>query len=80
MTQDPVVLDSVMIMLPPSRLATWLAKVFAAKKAKGEEVPPEFERWLKRVQDHRQGITTEFDVLTDDEWKEIGSYLRRAQK
>jgi hypothetical protein len=78
--KQSIATDTLSIILPPSQLVTWLAKVFEAKKAKGEEVPAEFERWLKRVQDHRQGITTEFDVLTDDEWKEIGSYLKRATK
>ena len=62
MSENPVAIDSIMIMLPPSRLAGWLTRVFAAKEVKGEVVPLEFIRWLERMDRIRLGITTELSV------------------
>ena len=80
MSKNPVAIDSIMIMLPPSRLAGWLTRVFAAKEVKGEVVPLEFIRWLERMERIRLGITTELSVLTDDEWRAINRYLNEVKE
>lgn len=80
MSENPVAIDSIMIMLPPSRLAGWLTRVFAAKEVKGEVVPLEFIRWLERMERIRLGITTELSVLTDDEWRAINRYLNEVKE
>ena len=80
MSENPVAIDSIMIMLPPSRLAGWLTRVFAAKEVKGEVVPPEFIKWLERMERIRLGITTELSVLTDDEWRAINRYLNEVKE
>ncbi len=75
MKASPVVMDTLTILCPPTRLMAWLRKVFDAKHGKGEEVPPEFERWLRRWVAIRDGLTTEISVLTPDEWQAIRDYL-----
>ena len=80
MSENPVAIDSIMIMLPPSRLAGWLTRVFAAKEVKGEVVPLEFIRWLERMERIRLGITTELSVLADDEWRAINRYLNEVKE
>ena len=71
----PAAVDAIVIMTPPTRLMGWLIKVFAAKRAKGEAIPPEFERWIERMERIRLGITTELSVLNEDEWKSIKNFL-----
>lgn len=76
--KDTATLDTLLILAPPSRLVRWLEQVVAAKGKKGEVIPPEIERWLTRWQKIRQGLTTEIDVLTDDEWQAIGVFIDRV--
>lgn len=75
MKKDSLVADSVMITLPPIRLTLWLAKVFDAKRASGQRVPSEFDRWLTRVNAIRENTITELSVLTQDELVAIKTYL-----
>lgn len=75
MKQPPVVVDTLLILSPPTGLAEWIGKVFAAKRAKGETIPPAYEIWLKRWADIRDGLTTEVSVLTAEEWQAIKAYL-----
>mgnify|MGYP001562244785 CR=1 FL=1 len=40
--------DTLLILSPPVRLIIWLDRIFEAKRAKGEEVPEAFDKWLQR--------------------------------
>lgn len=64
--------DILCILAPPLRLVNWLDKVIPAREKKGETVPPEIKDWLDRWRDIRSHLPAVTDVLTDEEWNEIG--------
>lgn len=68
---SPAAVDALLILAPPVRLVIWLESVFAAKRAKGEEVPDQFVRWLDRWARIRQGLPSEIDVLVTSEWMDL---------
>ena len=71
MTDNRAAIDALLILAPPVRLVIWLESVFDAKRAKGEEVPDQFVRWLDRWARIRQGLPSEIDVLLQQEWMDL---------
>lgn len=67
--------DTLLILAPPVRLVAWLEKVFEAKRAKGEDVPENFTKWLERWKKIRAGMPSEIDVLTIEEWAQVEEIL-----
>jgi hypothetical protein len=64
--------DVLLTLAPPVRLERWLREVLDRKRAKGEEIPPAFLRWLDRWKRIRERLPTEADVLTEEEWRRVG--------
>lgn len=58
-------------LAPPIRLMNWLDKVFAAKRSKGEDIPPEFVRYMATWRAIRGDGPAITDSLSDAEWGEI---------
>ncbi len=67
--------DILLTFAPPERLRKWLRATWDARTAKGDTVPPEFERWLERVTKLIDGLPTEADTMTDDEVAELWSLI-----
>jgi len=67
--------DIILTFAPPERLRKWLRSTWDARTAKGDTVPPEFERWLERVTKLVDGQPTEADVMTDEEIDELWSLM-----
>ncbi len=63
--------DILITFAPPERLRKWLRATWDARTAKGDTVPPEFERWLDRVNRLIDGLPTEADTMTDSEIEEL---------
>lgn len=67
--------DTLLTYRPPARMVVWFANVFAAKRRNGETVPPEFERWLERWRKLENRAPNELDLLTVEEWEELGELM-----
>jgi hypothetical protein len=64
--------DALILLAPPTRLCVWLDKVFAQKRAKGEEVPAAFTAWLKRWDCIRSSEAIPIlDELTPEGWRDL---------
>ena len=65
------VADLLIILAPPVRLAAWLETVFEQKRARGEDVPENFVKWLDRWSCIRSDLPSAIDGATDADWADL---------
>jgi hypothetical protein len=58
-------------MAPPIKLYTWLAKVFEARRAKGEEIPLVFTEWMEAWAEVWGDGVAFTDGVPDEVWEQI---------
>lgn len=65
--------DLLLQLAPPVRLVGWLEATFAQRRAKGDEIPAEYCKWLERWQRIRSDQPSEtVDYITAEEWAALG--------
>ena len=76
----PLAANTLVLLLPPDELCTWLATVIAKRLNNGEHVPAVYMRWLYRVQMCRLGLPgPEVTGLTDEDWAAIIEALEQGE-
>lgn len=68
MNPETQVSDLLLILMPPSRLRIWLHKVFEDKRAKGQDVPDDFVKWLGFVDRVCSDLPHDIDGITPEQW------------
>lgn len=66
-----VVSDLLLVIAPPLRMVAWLELVFENKRAKGEQIPEAFTKWLERWQRIRSDLPCDIDGATEEQWLEL---------
>lgn len=67
--------DILLILAPPPDFCSWVERVLEAKQAKGETPPQRWLDWLERWDKMRSHIVMSSDVLTNEEWQELGEVI-----
>lgn len=65
-----------LLLLAPAQLVDWAGRVFAAKRRRGEEIPPTLAAWLERVQRLHAGDAGILEVMTEEEWEEVRDIVK----
>lgn len=67
--------DTLLILAPPIALVEYLDRLWAAKRAKGEQPPEQWIRWLDRWKAIRADGASEIDYVTADEYAALGEMV-----
>jgi hypothetical protein len=68
--------DLLLLLAPPLALVDYMERLWAAKRSKGEEIPPAYVRWLERWQRIRVDGLSDVDYVLADEWASLDELIR----